>query len=160
EGVPVKDAPFVVKGGIAAPAPDAAAKLVNGDLEDTKGDRFAGFSLQDDPGKSTFADHDTVHGGKTSCRMQDPGKQNPSGNCRLAQRVKVRPFACYRFSCWVKTKDLKPAGAFRLLALGSGKEARTLTFNEGKLKSTQDWQQVDVIFNSLDHAEITLYAGQ
>ena len=35
--------------------PDPAARLLNGDLEDVKGDRFARFSFQDEPGKRTIA---------------------------------------------------------------------------------------------------------
>jgi hypothetical protein len=159
EGLPVKDAPFVVRGHAAVPDPDPAARLVNGGLEDVRGDRFAGFSLQDDPGKTTFADRAVVHHGKVSCRMQDVGRHNEHGHGRLAQRVKVRPFACYRFSCWVKTRDLKPAGAFRLLALGAGQGGRPLTFFEAALKPTQDWAPVDVVFNSLDQSEVQLYAG-
>jgi hypothetical protein len=158
EGVPVKDAPFVVKDGEAVLDRAASAKLANGDLEEVKGDRFAGFTFQDDPGVTTFADRETVHSGKVSCRMQDPGKGSAHGNCRLSQRVQLRPWTCYRFSAWVKTKDLKPVGGFRLLALG--KEGRALTFYEGALKPTQDWQQVDVVFNSLDQSEVNLYAGQ
>jgi hypothetical protein len=158
EGVPVKDAPFVVKDGEAVLDREAAPPLANGDLEEVKGDRFAGFTFQDDPGKTTFADREVVHSGKVSCRMQDAGSGSANGNCRLAQRVKLRPWACYRFSAWVKTKDLKPAG-FRLLALG--KEGRPLTFiDEGGVKPTQDWQRVEVVFNSLDQSEATLYAGQ
>jgi hypothetical protein len=159
EGLPVRDAPFVVKGREAVLEPTPEARLVNGDLEEVNGDRFAGFALQDDPGKTTFADREVVHHGKVSCRMQDLG-QNPHGHGRLAQRVKVRPHSCYRFSCWVKTRDLKPAGAFRLLALGAGKGNRPLTFYEGALKPTQDWAQVEVVFNSLAETEVTLYAGQ
>jgi len=159
EGLPVTDAPFVAKRGEAVLATDGAAHFVNGDLEDVKGDRFAGFSFQDDPGTTTFADRDTTHGGKVACRMQDPGKGTSHGNCRLSQRVKLRPHACYRFSCWVKTKDLRPAGGFRLLALGKGGQALTF-FSEGALKPTEDWKNVEVVFNSLDEGEITLYVGQ
>src|SRR5262249_56917774 len=78
---------------------------------------------------------------------------------RLAQRVRVRPFACYRFSCWVKTRDFAPAGAFRLLALGGGKGGRALTFYEGRLKATEDWRRLEVGFNSLEETEVTLYAA-
>jgi hypothetical protein len=159
EGLPVKDAPFVVKDGLATLAADrTTGQLLNGDLEEVKGDRFTGFSFQDDPGKTTFVDHDVVHHGKASCRMEDPAKGSTSGNCRLSQRVKVRPFACYRYSCWVKTKDLKQADAFKLLVLG--KEGRRLSFYEGQLKPTQDWTQIEVIFNSLDQTDVQLYAGQ
>jgi hypothetical protein len=158
EGVPVKDAPYIVKGKEAVLDRPRTARLVNGDLEEFKGDRFTGFSFQDEPGKASFVDHDVVHGGKSSCRMQDVGKHNPNGNCRLSQRVKVRPAACYRFSCWVKTKDFKPGGAFRLVVLG--KDGQRLSFYEGSIKPTQDWQRIDVVFNSLDQSEVTLYAGQ
>lgn len=159
EGIPVKDATFTMKGREAFLTPDPAGQLANGDLEDVKGNRFAGFSLQDDPGKTTFADRDVFHQGKVSCRMQDMAEGTANGNCRLAQRVKVRPYACYRFSCWVKTQDLKPATGFRLLALGTEKGARPLTFYEGRLKATQDWTQVEVVFNSLEEKEVQLYAG-
>jgi hypothetical protein len=160
EGLPVEAAPFVVKGREAVLMRDPATRLVNGNLEDVKGDRFAGFSLQDDPGKTTFADREVVHHAKVSCRMQDIGKHNPHGNCRLSQRVKVRPHACYRFSCWVKTRDLKPARAFHLLVLGTGKAGRRLTFHESQLQATQDWTQLDVVFNSLDETAVQVYAGQ
>jgi hypothetical protein len=158
EGVPVRDAPFVVKAGAAVLDPDPAAHLRNGDLEDVKGDVFVGFGFQDDPGRTTFADRDVAHHGKLSCRMEDVHGKSTSGNCRLTQRVKVRPHACYRFSAWVKTRDLKPAGAFRLLVLGTS--GRRLSFHEGGLQPTQDWAPVEVVFNSLDQDEVTVYAGQ
>jgi hypothetical protein len=160
EGVPVKEAPFVAKGKEAVLVSDPASKLVNGGLEEVKGDRFIGYSFQDDPGKTTFADRDVAHGGKVSCRMQDVGKSSTSGNCRLTQRVKVRPFACYRFSCWVKTQDLKLKGEFKLLALGTSKNSPTLTFFDGKVKPTQDWTHYEVVFNSLDQTEVQLFVGQ
>jgi hypothetical protein len=158
EGLPVRDAPFVVRGREAVPVPDPATRLVNGDLEQTQGDRFPGFSFQDDPGKVSFADRDVTHGGKVSCRIEDPGRNSSSGNARLIQRVKVRPNACYRLSCWARTKDLSSPGAFRLLALGA-KGGRALTFHEGGIEPSQDWKRVDVVFNSLDQDEVNLYAG-
>jgi hypothetical protein len=160
EGIPVKDAPFIVRGRDAVPDPGSAVSFRNGNLEEVRGHRFAGYSFQDDPGKTTFADTEVVHGGKVSCRMQDIGKHSSSGNCRLSQRVKVRPWACYRLSAWVRTRDLKPAGAFHLLALGAGKGNNRLTFHEAHLKPTQDWTRLDVVFNSLGHSEVQLYAGQ
>jgi hypothetical protein len=156
EGVPVKNAPFVVKEGEAVPVPNPQTVFRNGGLEGIKGDRFVGFNLQDQPGKTTFVDDKVTHGGQRSCRMQDFAKA-ASGNCRLAQRVTVRPYACYRFSAWVKTKDLKPARNFRLLAMG--KEGKALTFYDDPLAETQDWTRVAVVFNSLQFSEIMLYAG-
>jgi hypothetical protein len=159
EGLPVSAAPFVVRGRAAVLVPDPDAQLRNGDLEQVRDDRFAGLSFQDDPGRATVADREVVHSGEVSCRMQDVSRTGSSGNCRLIQRVRVRPHACYRFSAWVKTHDLASPGSFRLLALGAGPDARPLTFFEGGIESTQDWKRVEVVFNSLDQGEVNLYAG-
>jgi hypothetical protein len=150
EGVPVKDAPFVARGKelVAAGEP---VRFANGDFEQARGDKFALFNFQDEPGKATFADTDVRHGGKASLRMQDA-----AGNCRVNQKVKVRPWTCYRYSCWVKTKDLKRA-EFKLLAIGAS--GRNLTFHEGHLKPTQDWTPIEVVFNSLGETDVALYVG-
>jgi hypothetical protein len=158
EGLEVKDAPFVVRGRDAVLVPDRATRLVNGDLEQVRGDQFLGFSFQDEPGTISFADRIVVHHGKLSCRMQDVNK-GQTGNCRLVQRVKVRPHGCYRFSCWVKTQAFQAAGSFHLLALGTSAPERSLTFHEGHFEPTQDWTQVEVVFNTLDEREVSLYAG-
>lgn len=156
EGMPVKNAPFVVKNGLAGLDAENTARLVNGGLEEAKGDLFRSFLFQDDPGKASFADRTVAHQGKMSLRMQDVHKHNPAGNCRLVQRVKVRPWACYRFSAWVKTQDLQDPGAFRLQAMAEG---RVLSFFDDPLQKTQDWKQVEVVFNSLEAKEVLLYAG-
>lgn len=156
EGLPVRAVPFVVKGKEAVLA--SATGVVNGGFEEAKGDRFAGFAFQDGLGQSTFADAKVFHAGQRSCRMENPTKGNPTGNCRVSQRVKTRPFACYRLSSWIKTQDLKMDGEFRLLALGQG--GKVLSYFDQQPKPTQDWTLVDVVFNSLEESEITVYAGQ
>jgi hypothetical protein len=158
EGLPVKDAPFIAKGGFAVPVPDPKAKYRNGGLEETKGDHFVGMAFQDEPGKSSFPDDKVFHSGKLSCRMQD-FKHHPAGNCRLSQRMKVRPFTCYRFSAWVKTKDLAPVASFRLLALATGEKGRVLSYYDDAVKPTQGWTQFQVVFNSLEFTEVALMAG-
>lgn len=154
EGLPVEDAPFVVRGREAVPVLDPAAQLVNGALEEAHGDAFAGF-YQDRPGSQSVVDREVTHGGKASCRMQDLGA---SPVCRLIQKVKIRPHACYRLSCWAKTRDLAPAGAFRLLAMGAA-GGKPLTFYEGGLEPTGDWSPLEVVFNTQDQTEVSLYAG-
>jgi len=83
------------------------------------------------------------------------GKSGHSGGAILAQTVRVRPNACYRFSAWVKTRDLQPA-AVRLTAAGSTGFQRPLTFQDTPVEPTQDWTQIDVAFNTFDETEITL----
>ena len=157
EGVPVKDAPFVVKGREAVLDAAQSATLKNGGLEETKGERFVGFSFQDDPGKTTFADRTVKHGGSTSCRMEAGGAET-GVNCRVSQRVAVRPWSCYRLSAWLKTKDFTSKGEVRLLALG--KSGKVLSYFDSHPKATQDWTEVDVVFNTLDETEITVFAGR
>ena len=154
EGMAVERAPFVVKTREARLVPDAATKLVNGGLEELRGDKFAGFGYQDEPGKVTVADREVKHGGDVSCRMQDLATSPVS---RLIQTIKVRPHACYRLACWAKTRDLNPTGAFRVLAIGAS--GRTLSFQEGGLEPTRDWTHVDVVFNSQDESQINVYVG-
>jgi hypothetical protein len=155
EGMLVERAPFVVKGREALLIPDPAARISNGGLEETRGDVFAGFGHQDAPGKATVVDREVVHQGKVACRMQDLAA---TPVCRLIQKVKVRPHACYRLSCWAKTRNLAPTGAFRLMAIGAT-GGRQLSFHEGGLEPTRDWTRVEVVFNSQDQIEVNLYAG-
>ncbi len=155
EGMPVEDSPFQVRGREATLIVDPPPRLANGDLEATRGDTFAGFGYQDAPGRSTFADREVKHGGQVACRMENLGE---TPVCRLIQTVKVRPHACYRLSTWTKTRDLAPTGAFRLMAIGSA-GGRQLSFQEGGLEPTRDWTRLEVVFNTLDQSEVSLYAG-
>jgi len=63
-------------------------------------------------------------------------RQGRRPNTRLTQTVKVRPYAGYRFSAWVKDGELSPAGELQAAALGA--KGRALSFQEGELKPTQD----------------------
>ncbi len=155
EGLPVVDARFVVKGREARLQGDPGfEEVAPGDMERSKGDVLQGFSFQDEPGKSTFADHAQAKQGKSSLRIE-----NPEGNARLIRNLKVRPHAAYRLSAWVKTKGWQNPGAFRLMAIGAGDKGRSLSFHEGGIERDQDWTRVEVVFNTLDFTSVNLYAG-
>jgi hypothetical protein len=154
EGMAVEKAPYEVKNGAAALVADPGAKLVNGGLEEVRGAKFAGFGYQDEPGRVTVPDREVRHGGAISCRMQD---FTAAPVARLIQGAKVRPHACYRLTCWARTRDLKPTSAFRLLAIGAS--GRTLSFQEGGLEPTRDWTRIDVVFNSQEESQVNLYVG-
>src|SRR5262249_20341224 len=108
EGVPVKDAPFVVHGSTAAHESDNQVGLKNGDFESATDNKFSGWGWQDDIGVTTFADHDVFHGGKMSLRMENISK-NANGLCRVSQPIKLQPHRQYRISFWIKTENLQPA---------------------------------------------------
>src|SRR5262249_40033985 len=150
EGIPVKDAPFVVKDGQAVLVPSETG-FKGGDFETANGDRFTGFSFQDEPGKLTFVDRQVFASGKQSLRMQDA-----TDNARIMQTVKVRPWACYRLSAEVKTKDFRD-NPFRFMAIEQ--TGRNLAIHHAELNPNQDWTEVEVAFNSLGSTEVKVYAG-
>jgi len=156
EGVPVKDALYVVHDYHAALEPDTTARMLNGDFEDMNGNKFRGWTMQDDEGVVTFADHEVVHGGKTSLRMENIAK-NQYQHSRLAQLISLKPFRQYRISFWLKTEELSPTDAeVKVLSADGGGAISFQTFH---VERTQDWKLYDVVFNSLGHTNGRVYLG-
>jgi hypothetical protein len=156
EGVLVQDALFVVHDWAATLQPDNPTRLLNCDFEAAAGNHFKGWTMQDDEGVTTFADHEVVHGGKTSLRMENIGK-NQYGHCRLAQPLKLQPHRQYHISFWVKTQELSPADAEVKVLTADAQ--RSICFQSFRAERTQDWKRYDLVFNSLDNREGRLYLG-
>ena len=156
EGVLVKDALFLAQGGKATLAQDDPTKVVNGDFEDATGNHLNGWQFQDDEGVTTFADHDVVHSGKTSLRMESIGK-NQYRHCRIMQPLKLQPHRQYHVSVWVKTENLSPADPE--VKVLSPDTTTSINFQTFRAQQTQDWTRYDLVFNSLDHTEGNLYLG-
>ena len=112
--------------------------------------------MQDDEGVTTFADHETVHGGKTSLRMESIGK-NQYNHCRLAQPLKLQPHRQYRISFWVKTDHLSPADAEVKVLTTDAQQA--ISFQSFHVDGTQDWKHYDLVFNSFGNQAGNLYLG-
>jgi len=158
EGLPVKDALFVVSVGKATLVPDPAVTVSNGDLEKVQGDTFPGWS-QENAGKSIFADHQVVHRGQTAVRMERIAEAEPKwGHCRFIQTVKVHPFRQYRLRAWVKTEKFSNPSRARVLVLAPTDVERTLA-DIPISQETQDWTGIDTAFNTLEWNEVRLYFG-
>ena len=155
EGLPAKNALFVAHGKTAAFVADNPTTIADGGFEDVTGNHFNGWAFQDDEGKTTFADHDVVHSGKTSLRMENVKTAGEYGHCRLNQIIKLQPFRQYHISVWTKTENWMPAEAEVKVLVGD----REISFQTFPVKSTEDWTKHDIVFNSLDHTEATLYLG-
>jgi Carbohydrate binding domain len=156
EGVLSQDALFIAHAGSAAFQADNPTRVLNGDFEDVSGNHFNGWSMQDDEGVTTFADHEVVHGGKTALRMESIGK-NQNRHCRLAQALKLQPHRQYRISVWVKSEGLTPADAeIKVLTADSQSSVSFQTFRTPR---TQDWTHHDLVFNSLEEKDARLYLG-
>jgi hypothetical protein len=87
EGLPVREVPFRVEKGVATLVPfDTGFR--NGNLETAKGDRFAGWGFQDDPGVKTFADRAVVAEGKVAVRLENFRKGGKTPGQLLADNAK------------------------------------------------------------------------
>ena len=135
EGLPVRDALFVVRDGVARLQPDPPVTLKGGDCADLK--------LWDWKDDSVIAD-------EGAALVRDPNGRN----ARLVQKLKLAPFRQYHVSVRLRTKDFQGTPELKLLA-GN----RSLNFNHLGTKPTQDWTIHHVVFNSLDHREASLYLG-
>ncbi len=157
EGIPVSDAVFLVSGSEGRLVPDPSVKMVNSSFEDVSKGVFRGYGFHDQPGTISFADTSVKHSGKTSLRMEN-FTANPYGHGRVMQKLRVRPHRCYRVSVWVKTENLKPAEAFKIMALAGAGE-RELAPRQFTVPSSGDWRKISMLVNSLDYDTINLYAG-
>ena len=156
EGVLCKDALFLAQGGRLVHQQDNPTKVLNGDFEDVAGDHFKGWAWQDTEGVTTFADHEVVHGGKASLRMENYPK-NPGNHCRIEQPLKLEPYRQYHVSVWVKTEGL--VGADPRVMVLTPDASQSINFQTFHVEQTQDWKRYDIVFNSLDHTEGNLYLG-
>ena len=155
EGLPVENAPFLVRGAEARIVPDETVRLNNGGFEEFTGHRLKGFNFHDQPGEVSFVDAEVRHGGAASLRLEN-FTTNPHGHGRVMQEIRVRPHRCYRVALWIRTENLQPASAFRVQVL-SGE--RSLAPREFGVPSTTDWRKLTMVFNSVDCESVRLYAG-
>ncbi len=155
EGLPVDDAPFLVKGGEARLAPTNPVQFRNGSFEEFNGNTFKGYDLLDQPGLVSFADAEVRHRGRASLRLEN-FTSDPHGHGRVMQTIQVQPHRCYRVAIWVKTEGLQPADALRVVVLAGG---RDLAPREFHVPPASDWRKLTMLFNSLNFDKVSVYAG-
>ncbi len=156
EGLLVEDAPFLVEGNAAHFAgQEAGPRVLNGGFEEFTGNKLKNYDFHDQPGEVSFVDTTVKHSGKASLRLEN-FTANPHGHGRLTQTIHLQPHRCYRLTLWVKTEELGPNGAFRLMALTGNREIAPRQFN---VPATSDWRKISMLFNSLNLETVRLYAG-
>lgn len=151
EGMPVRNASFVVKDGKLVPS-EPEVHFNNGTFETWKGDAPAGWDV-DDAGKIAFKDETVKYNEKPSLRIQDAGN-SPAKHSRLIQRVKVLPQHNYHVSVMMKT-DQNKSRDIRIMAIGKN----PLNWAPLPIKETMDWTRIDITFNSQEFSEVGLYMG-
>lgn len=159
EGIPVRGAAFIVRDGRAALVSGLDNPLPGGEFEVHRNHAVTGWNFQDAPGQASFVDTAVKHGGESSLRWEDPGRNSTetAGNARVSKMVPVAPWRQYHLSVWIKTEDYEAAGNVRMFAMG--KEGRALSHSNLGVRQNQDWTVHHVIFNSLDNDEVRIYCG-
>lgn len=159
EGLPVRDAPFVVASGAARLVSDNRNLLPGGDFEQHRNHLTAGWDFQDGAGRASLVDTEVRRRGNSSLRWDNPGRNASAtgGNARVARKVKVAPWRQFHASVWIKTQGYESAGSVRLFAMGA--DGRVLSHSNLGVKRDQDWTEHHVVFNSLDNDEVRLYCG-
>jgi hypothetical protein len=130
EGLPVKDALFVVKDNVAQLQADPAVI----------------FKPKPDYADSVVKVDTAAHTATVS---------NNPGNARLNYKLKVTPYRHYHVSVQIKTDGY--TGRPEIKALAS--DGVSLNWTNLHVKQTQPWTTHHITFNSLDHTDITLYLG-
>ncbi len=129
EALPVRDAPFVVKDGVARIESDVSLPA-----------DFANWDWRD---KNMELDGGAV-------RVEDGGGQN----ARVMKKVKVKPYRQYHVAVKAMTKDF--GGEPRVNVLAGG---RALVHSHLGVKRAQEWAEHHAVFNSLEHEEVSVYLG-
>jgi hypothetical protein len=156
EGIAVREAPFTVRGREAVLA-DRDNLLAGGSFEQAGPKGFAGWDWMDAFGQSIVQDTQAKHSGAASARMGDFRKGEGHGNCRIVKKLALAPWRQYHLSVWIKTEGLAPAEDFRAAVLAP--DGRSLNYADLRVKTTQDWTEHHVVFNSLEYANLSLYLG-
>ncbi|MEK7296958.1 MAG: hypothetical protein AAB069_03560, partial [Planctomycetota bacterium] len=156
EGLPVKDAPFIVWNGDAVLIPDQSVRFPNGGFEDYVGDQIKLYQLQDVAVQVIFADKVVHKEGKASLRFEKQ-EQDAGTKGYVAQEVRVKPYRSYKVTFWVKTEGLNPPTSF--LPQVHGKDSRILMELNPVLQTIGDWRRMTFGFNSCDNSTVKIYLG-
>lgn len=155
EGMPVVDAPFVLRDGRLVPA-DEDFKVLNGSFEQARRENQPDGWSVDAPGKAGFLDTQVKFEGKQSLRFEDLKAKSEHSLGRANQRVQVKPFRYYYASVMVKTENFVGRGTFNFTVLGHANGLAHQTFD---IAPTQDWKKIEIVFNTLDNKEVGIYVG-
>jgi len=156
EGMPVRNATFVVKDGKLLPWDDTT-KLINASLEQWQGDDPVGWTA-DRPGAASFRDDQVKYYGKPTLRQEHSAAGGKP--IRVSQKIKVKPWHYYHISVMVKTEDCTSKD-FRVFAVGGdvAKGGYALNWQPPAIQPTMDWTRLDATFESADTTSVGIYLG-
>ena len=161
EAMPVRDALFVVRDGVAVHVPDPPRSLANSGFEAGSGAEPTGWTIT--PGRADIALDNTVRrGGKRSLRLSFSRAAADAGqvvSTNVEQVVEVTPWRQYVLTVWTRNDDFAPAGNFQAWVMatpGSGKPSAPLAFTQWQQGADSAWRANRAVFNSQAYRQITV----
>ena len=150
EGMPVRNAVFVVKDGKLVPDAEGVA-VRNPSFEEVADGKVARWEMPPiiEPDKDVKSD------GAVSVRMTEDGGKTAGG--RVSQQVAVKPWHYYHVSVMAKTEDYTSKDNRIQIIDGSG---LVLDWQPPPIEKTMDWKRLDATFCSLDNTEVRLMIGR
>ncbi|MCX6564889.1 MAG: alpha-L-arabinofuranosidase, partial [Candidatus Aminicenantes bacterium] len=131
---------FIVPAPAQKPAAGTANVLVNASFEDVENGLPKGWRPIDWEEKGQLTADDTVfHTGGRSVRISSTA----GSDAYFQAEVPVRPFAKYRLSGWIKTRDLVPGKSLGALFNLDGLDVLTPA-----ISGTRDWTRLEIVFNT------------
>jgi len=151
EGVPVKDALFVARGGRLEFQQDPAPVVVNGAFASRDGVHFDGWEVQEGLGTTLFVEK----------RDGAVRTEITPERCMLAQKVKVHPYRQYHIRVRTKIKGMDNREGGAIVVRATDKEGRTRRLNYACLRGHPDcgWREQHAIFNSFEFDEVLVGIG-
>ena len=97
---------------------------------------------------NNFLDNQTVHGGKTSLHFSLAPIEGKAADYVVYQHVprRYKTGQWFRFSCYVKTRDLKGSAHIGVMRYPVVPDDRRVIPSEHRLRGTQDWTLLSVVF--------------
>jgi len=156
EGVPVRGARFVARGGELRFEQDPPVALVNGSFASSDGERFDGWEVQTGLGETLFAEPGAAPGGGMAVRTEITDRP-----CRLAQRVKLRPFRHYVVKVLTKIEEMTNREGGEIVVRATDAEGRPRRLNYACLRGlpSSDWREQHAVFNSFEFTEALVGIG-
>lgn len=145
-GLPVKNAPYRVKGAEALLDSDSAVGLNGGSFSDLTGGIPGDWSVSGGVSADVGAGRDG-----DALRLVD-GEQSP----RLAQDADVRPWRSYRVTVWMRGEGLAPQAELSMSATVGKRSMAPLTH---RLRDVDEWQPMSMVFNSMMYDSVRISLG-
>lgn len=156
EGVPVRNARFVARGGELHFEQDPPVSLVNGAFASSDGQRFDDWEVQTGLGATLFMEPGAAPGGGMAVRTKITDEP-----CRLAQRAKLEPFRHYVVKVRAKIEDMNNREGAEIVVRATDAEGRTRRLNYACLRGlpSSDWREQHAVFNSFQFEEALVGIG-